>query len=94
MYDVVSTQTPLIKGEIRVEYETNERIAVTKYDNPRDTEGNVLGHIDFQGDVLVDAVLHGVDPKIAFCKAVENIVGKKKVRVTEDIIEALEMVAG
>lgn len=94
MFGVVSTETPLTKGEIRVEYETDERIAVVEYDNPRDIDGNVLGNIYLQDDVIPDVILHGVDANNAFEKAVRHFIGSKRFNVTEDIMSSLEIISG
>ncbi len=92
MFNVVSENAPIEGGEIRVEFETNDRIAVTRYNNPKDIEGDVIGYISLENDIIMDVILHGVRSKDAFFNQMKKIVGQKNYRVTVEVIDSLEMI--
>lgn len=91
MYYVVSENTPIKRGEIRVESETNDRIAVTRYDNSNDIEGNVMGYISL-GDIIIDVVFHNRKAEETFSNLVKEIAGGKEYCVTAEVIDSLEMI--
>lgn len=94
MYSVVQKDSPISKGEIRVEFETSDRVAITKYRSPKkDKEGNVEGYICL-ADVTEEAIRHEKNAKDLFFSKVSEIIGRRNFSITEDLIDALEELCG
>ena len=88
MYSVKNENSKIEKGEVRIELENDDRIAITRYSNPKkDLEGEKLGELS-----CLDIIASSEDGNFldVLNTKIKKITGKKYT-ITQEVIEQLEM---